>query len=78
MFLFIPLPKPFVGAQVTSTMAVVHRAVRGTRLRDWRLQQLPGNEGTLLAVQALAKPSKHMGKHVGKTWKNMEKMVVEN
>ena len=33
-------------------MAVVHRAVRGTRLRDWRLQPLPGNEGTLLAVQA--------------------------
>eukprot|EP00435_Cladocopium_sp_Y103_P017871 s3118_g4.t1 len=32
-------------------MAVVHKAVRGTRLRDWRLQQLPGNEGTLLAVQ---------------------------
>lgn len=36
---------------VTSTMAVIHTAVRGTRLRDWRLQQLPGNEGTLLAVQ---------------------------
>ena len=34
-------------------MAVVHRAVRGTRLRDWRLQPLPGNEGTLLAVQAV-------------------------
>ncbi|CAJ1407114.1 unnamed protein product [Effrenium voratum] len=35
---------------VTNTMGVVHKAVRGTRLRDWRLRQL-GREGSLLAVQ---------------------------
>ena len=36
---------------VTSIMGVVHRAVRGTRLRDWRLRHLPGGDGSLLAVQ---------------------------
>jgi hypothetical protein len=46
-------------------MAVVHTAVRGTRLRDWRLQQLPGNEGTLLAVQAAAG---HLGENTNKSW----------
>ena len=35
-------------------MAVVHQTVRGTRLRDWRLQQLPDHEGSLLAVQVLS------------------------
>ena len=47
-------------------MAVVHTAVRGTRLRDWHLQQLPGNEGTLLAVQALmtAVSEESLGKRV--------------
>ena len=36
---------------VTSIMGVVNSAVRGTRLRDWRLRHLPGGDGSLLAVQ---------------------------
>ncbi|CAE7748294.1 unnamed protein product [Symbiodinium sp. CCMP2592] len=36
---------------VTSIMGVVNNAVRGTRLRDWRLRHLPGRDGSLLAVQ---------------------------
>ena len=36
---------------MTSIMGVVHKAVRGTRLRDWRLRHLPGGDGSLLAVQ---------------------------